>query len=196
MVGSEGTLGVITSATLKLLPLPQFQALMFVPFENVEMRARAVSSVFRAGVMPSAMEFMESDAMRLAQEFTRNFELELKDEHEAYLLVEVDGFSAEDLNAAMRKDVASIRKHNCGEILFANSAAEQEKLWFLRRRVGEAVKAESVYKEEDTVVPRGLLPQLMKVVKRIGGEYEFRSICYGHAGDGNLAHQHFERFNE
>ena len=136
--------------------------------------------------MPSAMEFMERDAMRLAQEFTGNFELELKDEHVAYLLVEVDGFSAEDLMPQCEKMLPVLEEHGCGEILFANSAAEQEKLWFLRRRVGEAVKAESIYKEEDTVVPRGLLPELMKVVKRIGDEYDFRSICYGHAGDGNL----------
>ncbi len=186
MVGSEGTLGVITRATLKLLPLPKFQALMFVPFESVDDACRAVSAVFRAGVMPSAMEFMESDAMRLAQTFTGNYDIELDDKHSAYLLVEVDGFSAEDLMPQCEKMLPVLESHNCGEILFANSSAEQEKLWFLRRRVGEAVKAESVYKEEDTVVPRGLLPQLMKVVKRIGGEYEFRSICYGHAGDGNL----------
>lgn len=186
MIGSEGTLGVITKATLKLLPLPQFQALMFVPFETTESACSAVSSVFRAGVMPSAMEFMERDAMRLAQEFTGNFELELKDEHVAYLLVEVDGFSAEDLMPQCEKMLPVFEENGCGEILFANSAAEQEKLWFLRRRVGEAVKAESIYKEEDTVVPRGLLPELMKAVKRIGDEYDFRSICYGHAGDGNL----------
>lgn len=186
MVGSEGTLGVITRATLKLLPLPKFQALMFVPFESVDDACRAVSAVFRAGVMPSAMEFMESDAMRLAQTFSSNYDIVLEDKHLAYLLVEVDGFSAEDLMPQCEKLLPVFETHNCGEILFANSSAEQEKLWFLRRRLGEAVKAESIYKEEDTVVPRGLLPQLMKEVKRIGMEYEFRSICYGHAGDGNL----------
>ena len=79
-----------------------------------------------------------------------------------------------------------LEKHNAGEVLFAESAAEKEKLWFLRRRVGEAVKAESVYKEEDTVVPRGELPALLEAVKSRGKEHGFRSICYGHAGDGNL----------
>ncbi|HHZ81188.1 MAG TPA: FAD-binding oxidoreductase, partial [Flavobacteriales bacterium] len=73
-----------------------------------------------------------------------------------------------------------------GEVLFAQTAAEQEKLWYLRRRIGEAVKAVSIYKEEDTVVPRGYLPELMEVVKRVGREYGFRTVCYGHAGDGNL----------
>lgn len=186
MVGSEGTLGVITQATLKLLPLPEFQALMLVPFQSAENACRAVSEVFRAGVMPSAMEFMERDAMVLAQNFTGNFELELQDIHEAYLLIEVDAFSQDDLMPQCEKMLPVLEKYECGEILFANSSSEQEKLWFLRRRVGEAVKAQSIYKEEDTVVPRGCLPGLLKEIKRIGGEFGFRSICYGHAGDGNL----------
>ena len=186
MVGSEGTLGVITKATLKLLPLPEFHALMLVPFASAGNACRAVSEVFRAGVMPSAMEFMERDSMVLAQKFTGNYEIELNDTHEAYLLIEVDGFSQEDLLPQCEKMLPVLEKYECGEILFANSSSEQEKLWFLRRRVGEAVKAESIYKEEDTVVPRGCLPELLKEVKSIGGEFGFRSICYGHAGDGNL----------
>ena len=186
MVGSEGTLGVITRATLKLLPLPRFHALMLVPFNNAENACRAVSEVFRAGVMPSALEFMERDAMKLAQKFTGNFEITLDENHEAYLLIDVDAFSQEDLMPQCEKMLPVLENNDCGEILFANSSVEQEKLWFLRRRVGEAVKAESIYKEEDTVVPRGCLPELLKEVKRIGGEFGFRSICYGHAGDGNL----------
>ncbi|MCH1584975.1 MAG: FAD-binding oxidoreductase, partial [Flavobacteriales bacterium] len=76
----------------------------------------------------------------------------------------------------------------CGgdDPLFADDEASKNKLWRLRRAVGEAVKAKSTYKEEDTVVPRGALPQLLQSVKRIGGEFGFESVCYGHAGDGNL----------
>ena len=73
-----------------------------------------------------------------------------------------------------------------GNPLFADDSAAQERLWFLRRRVGEAVKASSVYKEEDTVVPRAKLPDLLHAVKAIGEQFGFESVCYGHAGDGNL----------
>jgi len=186
MVGSEGTLGIITRATLKLLPLPSFQALMLVPFHSAESACEAVAKVFQVGVMPSAMEFMEKDALALTQTFTSNYDLDLNNSYEAYLLVEVDGFEEVNLMPQCEKMLPVFESFNCGEILFATTAAEQEKLWYLRRRMGEAVKAESVYKEEDTVVPRGCLPQLLASVKRIGDRYGFRSICYGHAGDGNL----------
>lgn len=184
MVGSEGTLGVVTSATLKLQPLPRFNALMLAPFNSMSSACKSVSEVFKAGVMPSALEFMEKDALLLAQNFTGNYDLEVV--AEAYLLIEVDGFFEEDLMPQCEKILSVLEDNDCGEVLFANSANEKDKLWFLRRRVGEAVKSESLYKEEDTVVPRAELPKLMEVVKEIGGRYGFRSICYGHAGDGNL----------
>jgi glycolate oxidase len=75
---------------------------------------------------------------------------------------------------------------DCGEILFADDAQQKAELWKLRRRVGEAVKSHSIYKEEDTVVPRAELPTLLHGVKEIGKKYGFHSVCYGHAGDGNL----------
>ena len=90
----------------------------------------------------------------------------------------------------LMKEVESIFKvlesYDCGEILFADSAAQKEKLWKMRRCLGEAVKSKSIYKEEDTVVPRAELPELLNGVKAIGLKYGFRSVCYGHAGDGNL----------
>jgi glycolate oxidase len=150
------------------------------------MACKAVAEVFQAGVMPSALEFMERDAMVLAQTFTNNFELVLEEKHGAYLLIEVDGFHESELMPQCERILPVLEENGCGDVLFATSAAEQEKLWFLRTRMGEAVKAESVYKEEDTVVPRGCLPELIDEIKRIGREYGFRSVCYGHAGDGNL----------
>jgi len=79
-----------------------------------------------------------------------------------------------------------VQEYGCGEILFADDEAQKNQLWKLRRKVAEAVKSNSVYKEEDTVVPRYQLPALLKGVKEIGARYGFQSVCYGHAGDGNL----------
>ena len=186
MVGSEGTLGIVTKATLKLLPLPRHQALMLVPFSSAEDACAAVAAIFQSGAMPSALEFMERDAIVLAQTYAGVSEPALSPEDAAHLIVEVDGFSAQDLMPQCERILPVLEAHRCGEVLFAESASEKEKLWFLRRRVGEAVKAESVYKEEDTVVPRGELPALLRKVKSVGVKHRFRTVCYGHAGDGNL----------
>jgi len=186
IVGSEGTLGIVTRATLKLQPLPRFHALMLVPFRNVTNACKTVSEIFIAGEMPCALEFMERDAMILAQEFTGNKDLSIDSSDQAYLLIEVDGFNESEIMPQCERILSVLEENGAGEVLFGQSEAEKERLWFLRRRVGEAVKATSVYKEEDTVVPRGMLPDLMLAVKSIGRKYGFRSICYGHAGDGNL----------
>jgi glycolate oxidase len=84
------------------------------------------------------------------------------------------------------KILAVLENFETDEILFAESEAQKNTLWSLRRKVGEAVKSQSIYKEEDTVVPRFALPQLLFHVKEIGKKYGFHSVCYGHAGDGNL----------
>ena len=186
MVGSEGTLGVITEATLKLLPLPSFKALMLVPFQSAENACEAVSAIFQAGVQPSAMEFMERSAIHLAQEFTGDFSLKVDDDIQAHLLIEVDAFRSEDILPQMELMLPVLAECGARDPLFADDAVAQEKLWFLRRRVGEAVKAASIYKEEDTVVPRAKLPELLAAVKAVGREFGFESVCYGHAGDGNL----------
>ena len=79
-----------------------------------------------------------------------------------------------------------LEAYDCKDVLFADSSAQKEELWRLRRTMAVSVKSNSVYKEEDTVVPRAELPQLIKGIKEIGGRYGFESVCYGHAGDGNL----------
>jgi glycolate oxidase len=79
-----------------------------------------------------------------------------------------------------------LEAHGCLDVLFADTAAQKEELWRMRRIMAESVKSNSVYKEEDTVVPRAALPQLISGIKEIGARYGFESVCYGHAGDGNL----------
>ena len=186
LVGSEGTLGIVTKAVLKLLPLPKHDLLMLVPFTNPEQACAAVSAIFMSGYTPSAMEFMERDALEWVMRFVENSIVPIEDHIQAHLLIEVDGNDVEVLMREMEGIAEVVARFDCGDILFAEDAEQKAALWKLRRRVGEAVKSHSVYKEEDTVVPRAELPRLLRGVKSIGSKYGFHSVCYGHAGDGNL----------
>jgi glycolate oxidase len=186
VVGSEGTLGIVTKAVLKLLPHPKQDLLMLVPFRNAENACAAVSAIFMSGYTPSAMEFMERDALEWVMRFVDTSSVTIANDIQAHLLIEVDGNDSEVLMKEIEGIAEVVMGFDCGEILFAEDAQQKAELWKLRRRVGEAVKSHSVYKEEDTVVPRAELPVLLKGVKEIGRKYGFHSVCYGHAGDGNL----------
>jgi glycolate oxidase len=185
MIGSEGTLGIITKVVFRLIPYPAQTLLMLAPFYSAEKACEAVSAIFRAGMKPSALEFMERDAIDWVCKF-ENITLSIDDKIQAHLLVEVDGNDGDVLMKECEVISEVLSNYECGEILFADSEAQKAELWKMRRKVAEAVKAHSVYKEEDTVVPRYELPKLLKSVKEIGAKYGFQSVCYGHAGDGNL----------
>lgn len=186
IVGSEGTLGIVTKIVLKLIPYPQFDLLMLVPFRSPENACKAVSAIFQSGVTPSALEFMERDAIDWACKYLGDVTIPIPDEIKAHLLVEVDGNNMDVLYADCEKIAKVLEGFDCGEILFADTADLKKDLWRMRRNVGHAVKSQSIYKEEDTVVPRASLAVLLKGVKEIGSKYGFKSVCYGHAGDGNL----------
>lgn len=186
MVGSEGTLGVITKAVFRLIPLPKHELLMLVPFRSATEACRAVSAIFHLGITPSGLEFMEKDALDFAQKYVPGIELAIADDILAHLLIELDGNHAELLMQEAEQIFELMENYDCGEVLLAESQAQKDRLWKLRRSLGEAVKANSIYKEEDTVVKRAYLPELLEGVKSIGKAYGFQSVCYGHAGDGNL----------
>ena len=186
IVGSEGTLAIITKIVLRLIPHPTTNLLMLVPFFDAEKACEAVAAIFRAGITPSGLEFMERDALIYTQKFINDESIQIGENHAAHLLIEVDGFDAEILMQECEKIMNVLEDFETDEILFAESQAQKDNLWQLRRKAAEAVKSQSIYKEEDTVVPRFELPQLLHHVKRIGKEYGFQSVCYGHAGDGNL----------
>jgi len=186
MVGSEGTLGIITKIVLKLLPKNSHNVLMLVPFFKAGQACEAVSAIFRAGVVPSALEFMERDAIDWTIKFVEGISVDIKPEHQAHLLIEVDGNYPEVLMQEAEKIMGVVEQFDIDEILFADTEDQKNALWKMRRSVAEAVKSNSVYKEEDTVVPRYELPKLLEGIKTIGNKYGFKSVCYGHAGDGNL----------
>ncbi len=186
IVGSEGTLGIVTKIVLRLLPHPTNDVLMLAPFSSAEKACEAVNAIFRAGVTPSGLEFMERDAIEWAAKHVGETSLPMHENIEAHLLIEVDGNDMDSLYRDAEKITEVLQQFDCGEILFADSAQQKADLWKLRRSVAEAVKMNSVYKEEDTVVPRAKLPQLLRGVKSISRQFGFQSVCYGHAGDGNL----------
>jgi len=132
------------------------------------------------------MEFMERDAIVYAMDFIGEEPVPLAADDQAHLLIEVDGNDMDALMMDCERISEVVAQYEAGEVLFAEDQNQKDQLWKLRRRVGEAVKAQSIYKEEDTVVPRFELPALLKAVKEVGKLYGFRSVCYGHAGDGNL----------
>ena len=185
MVGSEGTLGVITKIVFKLISLPIKDITLLVPFDSAENACKAVSAIFICGITPSALEFIERDAIDWTIKYT-DINMKIEDNVQAHLLIEVDGNDIEQLYVDCEKISNVLNNFNCGDILIADSNEQKDRLWKMRRLVGEAVKSNSIYKEEDTVVPRAELPKLLKGVKKIGEKYGFQSVCYGHAGDGNL----------
>lgn len=186
MVGSEGTLGLITKIVLKLIPLPKYDLLILVPFNDVEKAGAAVSAIFRAGFMPSALELVEINALKIVSEYVGNNSIPVTDDIEAHLIIEVDGNNLESLYSEIESISQLLQDFDCGEIFFADNASQKEELWKLRRRTAEAVKINGYTIEEDTVVPRANLPQLIKGVKKLALENNFKVVCYGHAGDGNL----------
>jgi glycolate oxidase len=185
LIGSEGTLGIITKIVLKLIPKPLHNILLMCAFPTNEDACAAVSAVFRAGITPSALEFMERKGIEWVVEYDKlNFHINV--EAQAYLMIEVDGNDMDTLFGDCEVINNVVEKHRCIEVLFADAAAQKEELWKIRRVMPVSVKSNSIYKEEDTVVPRANLPQLIKGIKEIGSVYGFQSVCYGHAGDGNL----------
>lgn len=186
MVGSEGTLGVITKIVMKLLPGVSYNVLLLVPFFQSNQACEAVSAIFKAGIVPSALEFMEREAIDWTLKFNDTINVPINEKTQAHLLIEVDGNYPEILMAEAEKIMSVLEQFEIDEVLFADTEDEKNALWKMRRSVAEAVKANSIYKEEDTVVPRYELPKLLDGVKRIGSKYGFKSVCYGHAGDGNL----------
>ncbi len=183
-VGSEGTLGIVVEITLKLIAKPKFRKTLVAPFKDLIAAAAAVPAVMKRGIVPCAMEFMERDCL-LAIQNHRGSPVRFSD-RAAVLLIEVDGNFEEVVEAEMMTICEALEESGAVEVFVAQTRAQQDELWAMRRSASEAVKSISAYKEEDTVVPRSRLPELVEGVHRICDKWGIKVICYGHAGDGNV----------
>ncbi|MCX7606855.1 MAG: FAD-binding protein [Bacteroidia bacterium] len=186
LVGSEGTLAIFHTATLKLLPKPLHVRTLLLGFSHPSAAVEAVVQILQKGLLPTAIEFMEKDAVRFGEAYLGEFFYASMEGVEGLLLVEVDGNHAEALEAECLQIEEIAYEAGAVKSWYAQTADERERLWRLRRCLGIAVKSSGPYKEEDTVVPRSVLPHLLAKVKELGNRYGFRSVCYGHVGDGNL----------
>jgi glycolate oxidase len=186
MVGSEGTLGIITKIVLKLLPYPKFNNVMLASFKSMDDASAAVSAIFRAGIVPSCLEFMEREAIEYVMNFLGDVTIPLTDDTHATLLIEVDGNDLDFIQKDCERIYEVLSAFDVGEIFFADNEKQKIDLWRMRRNIAYAVKKTNMTIEEDTVVPRADLPELLKHIKEVGRKYNFRSVCYGHAGDGNV----------
>jgi glycolate oxidase len=191
MCGSEGTLGIITKIVFKLRGLPQKSVLLLLPFVTNEEACKAIAEIFRAGVSPSGMEFFEREAAMKTIDYCEKIyaakvTTTFPEQMDAYLLCELDGNDEEVLMRDAERVMNVVEQFQCGEILFAETAAQKEELWKIRKNISPAVNAYSLCKSDDVVVPRANLPKLISGIKEIGKQFGFNSVCYGHLGDGNL----------
>ncbi|PYL26166.1 MAG: FAD/FMN-containing dehydrogenase [Verrucomicrobia bacterium] len=182
-VGSEGMLGVVTEITLRLLPLPPARATLSAAFATAAQAAEAVQSIFAAGFLPSSLELADHFTLEAAR---RDLGKEIVPEGNAHLLVDLDGQeeSVRGEAAAIRK-LLEKRKANALEV--ARGEADCEKLWALRREFSNSLRATGLTKlNQDVVVPRSHLVDLMEFAETLQAKHGFPIACFGHAGDGNI----------
>ena len=184
LVGSEGTLAIVTRIVVKLIPMPPYRRALVACFDDVESAARAVVAVFDKKVIPAAVEFMEGAAWRTGAD--RIGKQLLPPGHAAYLLAEVDGAHEQVVDSEAALVGEAFLEAGAADVLVADTPSRIKDLWSVRRAIGEAVKKIAPYKEEDTVVPRRQVPELVAAVNAIIQRHGLRAICYGHAGDGNI----------
>lgn len=183
LVGSEGTLGVFTEATLRLLPMPRARHTLLALFTSLQPASRAVVEVMRAGILPSAVEFMDGAALRCVEEYEP---CGLPESAQALLIVEVDGGRAQVAEDASVID-GVLHRAGAVEVRLARSDAEAADLWKARRAAGPALARIAPLKvNEDIVVPLAQLPRAVDGIQKLAAEYRAHCAIFGHAGDGNL----------
>jgi glycolate oxidase len=182
-VGSEGMLGVVTEITLRLLPLPPARATLSAAFAAATQAAEAVQAIFAAGFLPSSLEIADRFTLEAAR---RDLGKMIVPEGNAHLLVDLDGQEESVLSeSAAIRDLLEKRKPNTLEI--ATGEADCERLWALRRQFSNSLRATGLTKlNEDVVVPRSRLVDLMEFAESLQAKHGFPIACFGHAGDGNI----------
>jgi len=182
LVGSEGTLAVITKIRLKLLPLPQEVITLMVLFRELEQSGVAVTRIISEGIIPRTLEFLDRETIKAVENYKP---IGLPDDVDALLLIELDG--APSVITRDAEKISGICGELDGEVIMAQNERAREKLWEARRSVSPALFHISPTKiNEDIVVPRSRLPEMLKILRGFSESTGIRIVNFGHAGDGNI----------
>ena len=190
MIGSEGTLGIITELTLKVIPAPKETISLIIPYENLEDCIATVPKFFMAHLQPQALEFMEKEIVLASERYLGKSVFPQKLEGidiGAYLLVTFDGDNMEELEEITEKASEIVFEQGAIDVLVADTPAKKKDAWAARSSFLEAIEAETKLLDEcDVVVPVNQIAKYLTYVKSLEGDYSFKIKSFGHAGDGNL----------
>jgi glycolate oxidase len=185
LVGSEGTLAIITRIILRLVPRPPVQSTLRATFASIADATQAVCHVIRARVVPAALELIDGDSLEAVARYL-NVRSLAPQGTAALLLLEVDGL-AEAVSEEAARCERACREAGATEVLRAHDETERQEIWRVRRELSLALRTISPIKfNHDVVVPKGRIPQLFELVERLKRDYRLRIPCFGHAGDGNI----------
>jgi glycolate oxidase len=185
LVGSEGTLAIITRIILRLVPKPPVQSTLRATFRTVPEAVQAVTNIIRERVVPAAVELIDGDSLEAVARYL-NVRSLAPEGTGAVLLLEVDGL-AEAINEEAARVERACRDAGATEVLRSADEASRQELWRVRRELSHSLRTITPIKfNHDVVVPKGRIPQLFELVDRLKREYRLRIPCFGHAGDGNI----------
>lgn len=184
LIGSEGTLAIITECTLRLIPYPTRRAAFIALYDKVSEAMTSVQAILMSGVTPSALEFIDRRCLEAANAHIKGADMPLA---EAMLLVETDGFEDQRVRDDLNRLQAVCRERGAREIRDSQSEEERMKLWSIRKNLSPAMHAIAPYKtNEDICVPISEISGILDDAYAIGERYQIATLCFGHAGDGNI----------
>jgi len=187
LIGSEGTLAVVTKILLRLLPLPKEKVDLLVPFNDFQGAAKSVSEIIKNKIIPTGLEFMEKESVNAAEKLLEK-EIPFHDAA-AHLLITLDGNDKKNIEADYEKIGEICLENGAIDVLVADNIQMQDKLWEARRVIIEALQALSpqrIMDTQDVVAPRSRLPELLDKIRAVADKYSLNIINFGHAGDGNV----------
>ncbi len=185
LVGSEGTLAIITKIILRLIPLPKFVSDLLIPFSDFKKAIKSVSEIIKAKILPSTIEFLDRESIKAYREFVKK-PIQFEDAA-AHLIIQLDGNSKEVIEGLYEEIWEICEKFGAEDIAVADNPQVRQRLWEGRRCLLDSLKAISpIVDVEDIVVPRASIPDFVEGVIKLGEKYKVRIANFGHAGDGNI----------